>query len=70
MGKIKKVVLWFILIFAALGFAGSFIELITFASGNLLSSFFGLVIFGWIIIKLQKKLNVRSLFKRNEPKKD
>jgi len=66
--KIKKIILWVILIWFALVFAGSFIEVLTGLSDNRLISLCALIISGYIVVKLQEKLNVRNLFRQNEPK--
>jgi len=69
--KIKKVFLWIILIISAVYFVGIFVNLVVylllnniFSFTNLLASVAGLGFFGWIILKLQDKLNVSNLFRK------
>lgn len=73
--KIKKVFLWIILIISVVYFVAIFVDLAVhlffllfgnaFSLINSLASIVGLGFFGWIILKLQKKLNVFNLFKKN-----
>jgi len=75
-GTVKKIILWIVLICFALLFIDSFFEffigvlrlVLTGVSSNCLSSLFYLILSAYIVIKLQKKLGVRNLFKRNESK--
>jgi len=70
----KKIILWILLIWFALVFAGSFIEAIMtclygpYDLQNLFVIIATLAISGFIVQELQRKLNVPSLFKRNESK--
>lgn len=71
--KIKKVLLWTLLIVFALAFAGSFMNavmIILFGSvdENPLMVIFYLVISGYAVIKIQNKLSLSSLFVRNKKK--
>lgn len=70
--KIKKNLLWIILIFFTLVFAGSLFQLIMiflFSGGDLkegILSLFSLAISYLVITKLKKKLNVPDLFKKTQ----
>ncbi len=73
--KIKKVFLWIILIISVVYFVAIFVDLAVhlfflffgnaFSLINFLVSIVGLGFFGWIILKLQKKLDVFNFFKKN-----
>lgn len=74
--KIKKLLLWIVLIWFTLVFIGSFIEAIMIvlfglnsSSMNPLVLIFVLAFSALIIIKLQKKLNVSSLFDKQSTNK-
>jgi len=75
--KNKKVILWIVLIWFAILFVDSFIKiflgierlvLTKVLPSDCLISLSLLALSAYIVIKLQKKLGVRNLFKRNEPK--
>ena len=69
MTTIKKIFLWMALLISILFFISSFIKIIIFIlypnSGTIKPGveFFVIVIFGLIIDNIQKKLNIKKLFK-------
>ncbi len=70
--KIKKILLWIVLIILVLWFVGIFIDaFLNMFSGDFQKAIYnwiGLAIFGWLILKIQKKLNIPNLIKGGENK--
>jgi len=72
--KIKKIWLWIVLLFCVFVFVGSFIQLILFplfflSFSEIIVGIFWLVASGYGILKLQKKLNIQNLLKKQDERK-